>query len=151
MMHYIALRTTAQATEDPGKVRSTLDLFLPPQNVVKDSPDIVHETSTRGYHGNSIIIMETEVKKKKDCQYIIDHIRQNLGTAGKERLINELPLRVDDDCNLFIRFDKQEASQGRLAITNSSDAVHIRMKIEIYPARREAAIDAARKMFEKED
>ena len=150
-MHYIALRTTAQATEDPLKVRSVLDLFLPPQDEEKDGSDIVHETVAEGYHGNPIIVMEAEVKKKKDCQYIIDYIRHNLGVAGTERLINELPRRVDDDCNLFIRFDKQEAYQGRLVITSSSDAVHLRMKIEVYPARREAGIEAAREMFEKED
>lgn len=150
-MHYIALRTTAQATEDPLKVRSVLDLFLSPQKEEKDSSDIVHETVAEGYHGNPIIVMEAEVKKKKDCQYIIDYIRHNLGDAGIDRLINELPRRVDDDCNLFIRFDKQEAYQGRLVITSSSDAVHLRMKIEVYPARREAGIEAAREMFEKED
>ncbi len=150
-MHYIALRTTAQATEDPLKVRSVLDLFLSPQKEEKDSSDIVHETVAEGYHGNPIIVMEAEVKKKKDCQYIIDYIRHNLGATGIDRLINELPRRVDDDCNLFIRFDKQEAYQGRLVITSSSDAVHLRMKIEVYPARREAGIEAAREMFEKED
>ena len=150
-MHYIALRTTAQATEDPLKVRSVLDLFLPPQDQEKDSSDIVHETFAEGYHSNPIIVMEAEVKKKKDCQYIVDYIRHKLGAAGIERLIYELPRRVDNDCNLFIRFDKQEAYQGRLVITNSSDAVHLRMKIKVYPARREAAIEAAREMFEKED
>ncbi|MBW6518776.1 MAG: exosome subunit [ANME-2 cluster archaeon] len=151
MMHYIALRTTAQATEDPEKVRSALDLFLPSYDSEKDGSDIVHETVAQGYHGNPIIVMEAEVKKKKDCQYITDLIRQNLGVAGIERLINELPRRVDDDCNLFIRFDKQEAYHGKLVITSSSDAVLLRIKIEVYPARREAAIEAAREMFGKED
>ena len=151
MMHYIALRTTAQATEDPFKVRSALDLFILPQDEDKDRSDIVHETFAEGYHGNPIIVMEAEVKKEKDCQYIVDYIRHNLGSAGIERLINELPRRVDDKCNMFIRFDKQEACQGRLVITISSDAVHLRMKIEVYPARREAGIEAAREMFEIED
>lgn len=147
-MHSIALRATAQATEDPEKVRSVLNSFLPPCDD-RDSP--VHETLVEGYYGNPIIVMEAEVKKKKDCQYISDHIRQNLGAAARERLINELPQRIDENCTLFIRFDKQEAYQGRLVIASSSDAVLLRMKIEVYPARREAAIDAAGEMFSRED
>ncbi|MCL7415629.1 MAG: exosome subunit [ANME-2 cluster archaeon] len=151
MMHYIILRTTAQATEDPTKVRSALELFLPPSSGEKDDNGTIHETSATGYHGNPIIVMEAEVRKKKDTQYILNHITRNIGATGKERLISELPRRMDDDCNLFLRFDKQQAYQGRLVITGSSDAVHIKMKIEVYPARREAAIEAAREMFEMED
>jgi RNA binding exosome subunit len=30
MIHYISLRVSAQATEDPEKVRSAIGLFLPP-------------------------------------------------------------------------------------------------------------------------
>ncbi|MDF1557605.1 MAG: RNA-binding domain-containing protein [ANME-2 cluster archaeon] len=151
MMHYIALRTTAQATEDPAKVRSALELFLTPQDRETDETSIIRETTATGYHGNPIIVMEAEVEKKKDCRYIIDYIRHTLGAAGIERLISELPRRVDEDCNLFLRFDKQEAYQGRLVITGTSDAVHIRMKIKVYPARREDALEAAREMFKMED
>lgn len=148
MIHYIHLRTSAQATEDPEKVRSALKLLLPPsvQSAKKDLIT-VHETVTTGYHGNPIIVMEAELKRNKDCQYVFDRIREHLGPAGISRLAGELENRVDDDCNLYIRFNKQEAYLGKLMTTAKSDSILVRIKIKAYPARADKAIQMARSLL----
>ena len=144
MIHYIHLRTSAQATEDPEKVRSALKLLLPPPGQLAKKYSItVHETVTTGYHGNSIIVMEAELKQNKDCQYVVDLIREHLGPAGISQLAAELPQRVDYDCNLYIRFNKQEAYLGKLMTTTKSDSILVRIKIKAYPARPEKAIQVA--------
>ena len=144
MIHYIHLRTIAQATEDPEKVRSALKLLLPPPGQLAKKDSItVHETVTTGYHGNSIIVMEAELKQNKDCQYVIDRIREHLGPAGISQLAAELPQRVDYDCNLYIRFNKQEAYLGKLMTTTKSDSILVRIKIKAYPARADKAIQVA--------
>jgi len=145
MIHYIHLRTSAQATEDPEKVRSALKLLFPPRGrLAKKDSITVHETITTGYHDNPIIVMEAELKQNKDCQYLVDRIREHLGPAGISQLAAELENRVDDDCNLYIRFNKQEAYLGKLMTTTKSDSILIRMKIKAYPARADKAIQAAR-------
>ena len=150
MIHYIHLRTSAQATEDPEKVRSALKLLLPllptGQSEKKDSIT-VHEIVTTGYHGNPIILMEAELKQNKDCQYVINRIREHLGPAGISRLAAELENRVDDDCTLYIRFNKQEAYLGKLMTTTKSDSILVRIKIKAYPARPEKAIQIARSLL----
>jgi len=148
MIHYIYLRTSAQATEDPEKVRSALKLLLPPpgQSAKKDTIS-VHEIVTTGYHGNSIIVMEAELKRNMDCQYVVDRIREHLGPAGISRLTAELENRVDDDCNLYIRFNKQEAYLGKLMTTAKSDSILVRIKIKAYPARPDIAIQIARSLL----
>jgi hypothetical protein len=144
MIHYIHLRTIAQATEDPEKVRSALKLLLPPPGQLAKKDSItVHETVTTGYHGNQIIVMEAELKQNKDCQYVVDRIREHLGPAGISQLAAELPQRVDDDCNLHIRFNKQEAYLGKLMTTTKSDSILVRIKIKAYPARADKAIQVA--------
>ncbi|KAF5422111.1 MAG: hypothetical protein C5S44_05345 [Candidatus Methanocomedens sp.] len=144
MIHYIHLRTSAQATEDPEKVRSALKLLLPPPGQLAKKDSItVHETVTTGYHGNSIIVMEAELKQNKDCQYVVDLIREHLGPVGISQLAAELPQRVDYDCNLYIRFNKQEAYLGKLMTTIKSDSILVRIKIKAYPARADKAIQVA--------
>lgn len=144
MIHYIHLRTIAQATEDPEKVRSALKLLLPPPGqLAKKNSITVHDTVTTGYLGNSIIVMEAELKKNKDCQYVVDRIREHLGPAGISQLAAELPQRVDDDCTLYIRFNKQEAYLGKLMTTTKSDSILVRIKIKAYPARADKAIQVA--------
>jgi RNA binding exosome subunit len=152
MIHYIHLRTSAQATEDPEKVRSALKLLLPPpgQSAKKDTTS-VHETVTTGYHGNPIILMEAELKQKKDCQHVVDRIREHMGPAGISRLASELPQRVDYDCNLYIRFNKQEAYLGKLMTTTRSDSIRVRIKIKAYPARPDKAIQVARSLLGEGD
>jgi hypothetical protein len=152
MIHYIHLRTIAQATEDPEKVRSALKLLLPPPGQLAKKDSItVHETVTTGYHGNSIIVMEAELKQNKDCQYVIDRIREHLGPAGISRLAAELPQRVDYDCTLYIRFNKQEAYLGKLMTTTKSDSILVRIKIKAYPARADKAIQVALSLLGKGD
>lgn len=144
MIHYIHLRTIAQATEDPEKVRSALKLLLPPPGQLAKKDSItVHDTVTTGYLGNSIIVMEAELKKNKDCQYVVDRITEHLGPAGISQLAAELPQRVDDDCTLYIRFNKQEAYLGKLMTTTKSDSILVRIKIKAYPARADKAIQVA--------
>ncbi len=148
MIHYIHLRTSAQATEDPEKVRSALKLLLPPPGrFAKKDTIMVHEIVTTGYHCNQFILMEAELKQNKDCQYVIDRIREHLGPAGISRLAAELENRVDDDCTLYIRFNKQEAYLGKLMTTTKSDSILVRIKIKAYPARPEKAIQIARSLL----
>ena len=148
MIHYIHLRTIAQATEDPEKVRSALKLLLPPPGQLAKKDSItVHDTVTTGYHGNSIIVMEAELKQNKDCQYVVDLIKEHLGPAGISQLAAELPQRVDDDCTLYIRFNKQEAYLGKLMTTTKSDSILVRIKIKAYPARADKAIQIARSLL----
>jgi len=153
MIHYISLRTSAQATEDPEKVRSAIGLFLPPAedgSKLKGS-DVISEHVTSGYYGNKIILMEAELHKKKHTRYVIDLIKQRLGKQEMLQLVTQVHLRVDDDCNLYIRFDKQQAFQGKLVMTNTSDVVLLRIKLKAYPARYEKAIEVARTLFNIED
>ena len=153
MIHYIHLRTSAQATEDPEKVRSALKLLLPPPGQLAKKKDSItmHETITTGYHSNSIIVMEAELKQNKDCQYLVDRIKEHLGPAGISRLTAELLQRVDDDCNLYIRFNKQEAYLGKLMATTKSDSILVRIKIKAYPARAGKAIQVARSFLGEGD
>ena len=152
MIHYIYLRTSAQATEDPEKVRSALKLLLPPKGrLAKKDSITVHETITTGYHANPIIVMEAELKQNKDCKYLVDRIREHLGPAGISQLAAELENRVDDDCTLYIRFNKQEAYLGKLMTTTKSDSILVRMKIKAYPARPDKAIQAARSLLGEGD
>jgi RNA binding exosome subunit len=151
MFHYIYLRTSCQATEDPEKVRSAFRLFLPKKDDVKnDEPDIIHESIMSGHHGNVITILEAEIVKKKEGKYVIDLIKQHLGPEELSRIVTELPQRVDEECNLYLRFDKQEACKGKLKMAQISDAIFLRIKLKAYPAKQEKAIFVAEKLFGEE-
>ena len=51
--------------------------------------------------------------------------------------------RVDDDCNFFIRFDKQEAYCEKLVL-GSRDSIQLKGKVAAYPANRMNAVKIMR-------
>ncbi|NIA02943.1 MAG: hypothetical protein GWP12_00170, partial [Nitrospirae bacterium] len=67
------------------------------------------------------------------------------------RIVTELPQRVDEECNLYLRFDKQEACKGNLKMAQISDAILLRIKLKAYPAKQEKAIYMAQELLRSEE
>ena len=56
-----------------------------------------------------------------------------------------LLMKIDESCRLYLRFDKQLAYRGELVLTDSGDAVHLKLKVASFPAKREIAVDLVEK------
>jgi len=55
--------------------------------------------------------------------------------------------RIDESCRLYLRFDKQLAYRGELVLTDSGDAIHLKLKTAAFPAKREVAIGLVEKFI----
>ena len=137
-IHNILLRAIAQATESQDRVRTALSLFL--------FENEVETIATEGHFGNPIIIMHARLKGR-DCGRFIELIRSNLPGGELLRLKGELYDRIDDDCVMHIRFDKQAAYKGLVRLAANADSVTAQVKLRAYPARRENAAAVAEKLF----
>lgn len=120
-------RTICHATEDLEKVEQALN------TVVGDS--VTNRSRTEGHHGNAIDVLDSSVE---DEELILDVFRrmrpEDLAEVG-----SALGTRMDDACQVFLRFDKQEAYAGRLALSDGEDVVAVRIKVRAFPAKRELA------------
>jgi len=83
--------------------------------------------------------LSTSLRKKEGLKFF-GRLREILPQREMERLRRELDLRVDDECNLHFRLDKQAAYQGLARLTDSGDAIMVSAHLESYPARRERAL-----------
>jgi len=105
-------RVFQHATEDLVKVMAALRL-------VSGTAEAV-ESRAEGYHGNPILVLEAAVTGRAG----LDDFWARLRTAGLCGGVEEnLEERINDAGELFIRFDKQEAVQGRLALSLGDDVV----------------------------
>jgi hypothetical protein len=125
--HYLMFRAFCQATEDEAKVISAIKF-------VSGSDDI-SVTKSLGFHGNPIMILETEIKSKKR----IDSVFLNLGHQYIRELRDTLESRLDDDSNFFFRLDKQQAFLGKIVATTHDDVIAVKGKVKAYPNNRENA------------
>lgn len=134
MIHRVTFRAFVASTEDDGKVREALSLFVPPESI--------SEISVAGHFGNEILVLTSTLRKREGLKFF-DRLREALPEGEMKRLRREVDLRVDDDCNLHFRLDKQAAYQGEVRLADSGDAISVCAHLESYPARRERALKVA--------
>jgi RNA binding exosome subunit len=138
VIHHIILRVIAHATEDVSRVRAALDFFLSGAGIREESK-LIEELQAEGHHGNPITILSVQLKRKADCLGFARFVRERFSEEDVVRLRKEMPERLDDDQVFHLRFDKQAAYLQQVKLTDSSDAITAKFKIETYPKNREKA------------
>ncbi len=139
MIHYILFRTQSHVTEDVARVRQALANILPP-----DTP--IEEEETIGYFNNPIVILRARLEKKAAVKYM-DFIRERLHEADLKELMKELPERISEACDFYLKLSKQDAYLGDVRTSYAEDVIAIRARIEAYPAKKELALKKLEEYF----
>jgi RNA-binding protein len=127
----VSFRAFVAATEDEGRVREALGVFVP--------LDRISATSAEGHFGNEIKILEASLRKKEG-QAFFQILREQLLTDDLQKLHREIPDRLEGDNHFHLRLDKQAAYKGLLRLTDSRDALDVSALIKTYPSRRTEAL-----------
>ena len=88
-----------------------------------------------------------QLKRKADCLSFARFVRENFSEEDVAKLREEMPERLDDDQVFHLRLDKQAAYLQQVRLTNSSDAIIAKVKIETYPKNREKAGAIVEELF----
>ena len=126
----IEARAYSRATELRERVIAAVRNILP-QHMREETPLTVKRTE--GQSGDSILVIETAVENKKSCEEVIHYIVDGLSPADRSALVSTLDQRLDDQCTLFLRIDKQASFLGRLELPRGPDVVSIRVHLRDYP------------------
>ena len=132
------MSTFAHATEDEQRVLNVLRTLLPEGVGVR-------RLKLEGHHGNPIVNLEAKVRQRKLLRELWQRVSTKLRAGELKKLGKIVPERVNEDCFFYLRFDKQLAHAGELVLTDNGDAIHLKLKVAAYPARREVAV----KLLEK--
>ena len=102
-------------------------------------------TQTDGHFGNHIIIFEAELTKVGEMKKFLKQLKDTGILAQVEAQIEQ---RLDEDCVIHFRLDKQKAYAEELALASSKDIIDVSMKVAAYPARREIALETFKEWLE---
>ena len=140
--HWIRLRATAHPTEDLAKVEAAV-------RHAAGVPDLaVKAEAMDTHHGGTVHVVEAVLDKSRAVR---DALGRLLALPGaRDDLAATLEARTDDEGVFYVRVDKQEAYAGRLALTRGEDAIQLRLKMEHYPATREAAVASLKALLVSE-
>ena len=134
----LSFRTFAHATEDPERVEKALRFVSGAENVSR--------SSSTGYYGNPITVLEARVTDSK-------HIKALLRSIGPEALkvmLDSLDQRLDEESFFYFRLDKQEAFLERFVLADGEDVIAVRGKVKSYPQNRDNARASMRNILQSE-
>ncbi|MDB9301143.1 RNA-binding protein [Halorubrum ezzemoulense] len=134
--HYVDLRAFSYATEDVKRVEQALYSLLPDE-VELDRVENV------GHHGDRIVVLSARVERADEMRHVLDRLAE---LEDLDRVLDELDERVDDNCALFLRLDKQAAFRDEVRL---GPGLTVRTKVEAYPAKKEKAVANARETLSR--
>lgn len=134
--HWLRLRAVCHPTEDLAKVTSAVRLVAGLDATDAEGGPVA--TAIESHHGGTLQLVEVAIERSRDVRDVLQRIFDIAGARAE--LSATLEARTDDDGIFYVRLDKQEAAQGRLVLTRGEDAIQARLKMEHYPATREAAL-----------
>lgn len=138
MIDRASFRAFVAATEDEGRVREALGIFVP--------LDRISVTTATGHFGNEIKILDATLKKK-ESQSFFQILREQLPRGDLLQLRQQIPERLEGESRFHLRLDKQSAYKGLLRLTDSADALDVTALVKTYPARREEALRILRELL----
>lgn len=123
-------RAHSRATEVIERVQTAvLNLF--PESV-QESVQIAIET-TEGHRQTRIDVLSAVLEDKVACDSTLSFVIEMLSETDRLAIIRSLPLRLDDQCILFLRIDKQESFLGRIQLAKDPDVISVKMHLKQYP------------------
>ena len=114
------------ATEDESKVRKAILNLFPAQ---AETP-VFEATRLEGYFGEPITTLKVTVRHRRPATELFDCVVNGLSSLDLQALLDELPQRVDETKNLYIRLDKQGAFLGKVKLERH-DAIRVKAKLQL--------------------
>ena len=130
MIHNIKFRAFVYENESIEDITQAILNILPEAEIESEEAE--------GLTENRIIILSGTLSKKRYTKTFFNTLIENVDL---DKFTNDLERKMDDKGNLFLRFDKNDAYDEKLTILESGDAIHLKIKIAAFPAKKEIAID----------
>ena len=112
------------ATEDRARVLKAVRNLFPRD---AEFPNY-NETVLDGYFGDPIDTLSFQVKNRRPATELFDYVIQSLSSLDYVALLDELPQRIDETKNLYLRLDKQKAFLGKLVL-EKHDAIRVKFSL----------------------
>ena len=133
MFHNIKFRAFVYENESLDDITQAILNILPEAEIEAEEAE--------GMLEDKIIILSGTVSKKR---YTNTFFNTLIKWTDSDKLNDDLERKIDEKGNWFLRFDKIDALDEIWTILDNGDAIHIKVKIAAYPAKKEIAVAKVR-------
>jgi hypothetical protein len=122
----VELSAIAHATEDLERVCLSVKNLMPSD--LQKTISFKKEYAT-GHHGNPIVTVKATIDGKDAIERFLRDIGTRLSLLDRSTLSESLSRFIDNDGNLYLRFDKQAAYLGEVRL-KQQDPVRMRIRLK---------------------
>jgi len=133
MIHNIKFRAFVYENESVDEISEAILNILPEVEIEAEEAE--------GLLEDKILILTGVVSKKRYTKAFFNTL---LDSVDLDKLNDDLERKIDEKGNWFLRFDKTDALDEKLTILDKGDAIHLKIKIAAYPAKKQIAVDKVR-------
>ncbi|WP_305512295.1 RNA-binding protein [Methanobrevibacter sp. V14] len=136
MIHNIKFRVFVYENESIDDINQAILNLLPEAEIEVEEAE--------GLLEDKILILSGEVSKKRYTRTFFNTL---IESVDLDKLNEDLERKMDEKGNWFLRFDKSDALDEKLTVLDKGDAIHLKIKIAAYPAKKQIAVDKVRNAF----
>ncbi len=96
------------------------------------------------------VMVTAELAKESQQNDLIKRMLAGLGSQTKD-IVDQLDSRLHEEegeWNFYLRFDKKEyVASRKMVLTDGGNCLHVRLTLAVFPKKRDAAVELARKLF----
>lgn len=131
----------AYESEYPEKVQQAFEIFFPKKAIRRVNSD--------GAFGTKIVIFRAKLAKKP-ARELAEKILNSITGDEKQALLKKLDLHLDENGDLYLRFDKQFAFETKkIKFTPEEEGnIQIVLSLEAFPATAENFKTACQKLLQ---
>ena len=133
MIHNIRFRAFVYENESADEISQAILNILPEAEIEAEEAE--------GLLEDKILILTGTVSKKRYTKTFFNTLLEN---ADLDKLESDLERKIDEKGNWFLRFDKTDALDEKWTVIDKGDAIHLKIKIAAYPAKKEIAVGMVR-------
>lgn len=119
--HFSAI---AHATEDAAKVERAVRFLI---GFMSRTEVSLSRQYLKGHHGNVITTISAKLPAKGLSPNALKLLSQKLPDSDRQFLSSDMSSCIDEEGNLYLRFDKQEAFLGTVKL-HQGDPIRIKLK-----------------------
>jgi len=127
-------------------LRNVLKRLLPEEAQVEGR--YIEPETDGGVFTKELYEVRCRLTKQADMKEFLKKVFGRLDEYDRGMVLKSLPDLIDDECNMYLRLSKAEASDGNIVL-ETKDPIHITIKLAAYPARKENAATAAKEMVDE--
>ena len=133
MIHNIKFRAFVYENENVDDISQAILNILPEAEIEAEEAE--------GLLEDKIIILSGVVSKKRYTKTFFNTL---LESVDLDKLNDDLERKMDDKGNWFLRFDKTDALDEKFTFLDKGDAIHLKVKIAAFPAKKQIALGKVR-------